>query len=137
MSDGRPQILLTGATGYIGGRLLPLLEARGEHVRCLAREPQHLLGRAGPGTEVVQGDVFDAASLRPVLAGIDTAYYLVHSMGSSGSFEDQDRKAAQNFATVAREAGVRRIIYLGGLGDDDDELSAHIAQPARSGRATT
>ncbi|MDC0934988.1 NAD(P)H-binding protein [Pirellulales bacterium] len=99
---------------YVGGRLLPLLELQGLRVRCIARQPEHLLDRAGPQTEVVRGDVLDLDSLRSAMAGIATAYYLVHSMGSTGSFEDQDRIAAKNFAGTAREAGVKRIVYLGG-----------------------
>jgi uncharacterized protein YbjT (DUF2867 family) len=126
MSDSSKKILLTGATGYVGGRLLPLLEARGDGVRCLTRQPQNLAELVGPHTEVLQGDVLDVESLQASLEGIDTAYYLVHSMGSRGSFEDQDRIAAKNFATACREAGVQRIIYLGGLGDDDEQLSAHL-----------
>ena len=126
MSSTSPTILLTGVTGYVGGRLLPLLEARGEVVRCLVRQPKNLGDGAGLATEVLQGDVLDADSLQAALNGIRTAYYLVHSMGSSGSFEDQDRIAARNFAKAAGDAGVQRIIYLGGLGDDDEQLSAHL-----------
>jgi uncharacterized protein YbjT (DUF2867 family) len=119
-------VFLTGATGYVGGRLLPLLEARGLKLRCLARRPDNLRDRVGPRTQVVSGDILDSESLGDALNGIDTAYYLVHSMGSSGSFEDQDRAAARNFASAARKAGVKRIIYLGGLGDDSDDLSPHL-----------
>jgi uncharacterized protein YbjT (DUF2867 family) len=119
-------ILLTGASGYVGGRLLPALEARGHRVRCLARRPAHLVGRAGPHTEVVQGDVLDPVSLTAAMRGVDTAYYLVHSMGSTGSFEEQDRQAAGHFGRAAREAGVRRIVYLGGLGEPDAALSPHL-----------
>jgi len=126
MSDNTPSILLTGATGYVGGRLLPILEAHGKLVRCLARQPENLRERCSPQTELVQGDVCDSTSLRRALKGIDTAYYLVHSMGSSGSFEDHDRAAARTFATAAHEAGIKRIIYLGGLGDDNDQLSPHL-----------
>lgn len=126
MSDETATILLTGATGYIGGRLLPLLEARGKRVRCLVRQPMHLGDGANLAAEVVQGDVLDADSLVAALEGIEIAYYLVHSMGASGSFEDRDRIAARNFAKAAREAGVRRIVYLGGLGDDDERLSPHL-----------
>ena len=121
-----PLILLTGATGYVGGRLLSLLESQSQRVRCVARHPEYLLERVSAQTEVVPGNVFDLDSLRSAMQGIDTAYYLVHSMGSTGSFEDQDRVAAKNFANAAREAGVKRIIYLGGLGDDNEELSAHL-----------
>jgi uncharacterized protein YbjT (DUF2867 family) len=119
-------VLLTGASGYVGGRLLPLLEAQGVKVRCLARRPEHLLDRVGADTEVVPGDVLDTASLVKACQGMDVAYYLVHSMGSTGSFEEQDRVAAQNFAFAAREAGIQRIIYLGGLGDDNEDLSPHL-----------
>ena len=126
MTDAPKLILLTGATGYVGGRLLPLLESRRVGVRCLVRTPENLSDRVETSTEIVAGDVLDAASLRVPLKGIDTAYYLVHSMGATGSFEEQDRLAARNFAAAAREAGVRRIIYLGGLGDDSKDLSPHL-----------
>lgn len=119
-------ILLTGATGYIGGRLLPFLAAEGRQVRCLARQPENLLPRVPDGVEVVRGDLLDAESLRSALAGVEVAFYLVHSMGATGSFEEQDRQAAENFGTAARAAGVKRIIYLGGLGEEDQELSAHL-----------
>lgn len=122
----RPLILLTGATGYVGGRLLRALETAGHRIRCLVRRPDYLRDRVGEGTQVVQGDVLDGASMHAALAGATTAYYLVHSMGSSGAFEDQDRQAAQNFADAARGAGVKRIIYLGGLGESSDRLSAHL-----------
>jgi uncharacterized protein YbjT (DUF2867 family) len=119
-------VLLTGATGYVGGRLLKALEQRGLPVRCLARRPEFLKSRAAPKTEVVQGDCLDRASLLTALSGVDCAYYLVHSMGSSGKFEEQDRQAARNFAEAARASGMRRIIYLGGLGEKDPSLSAHL-----------
>ncbi len=109
-------ILLTGATGCIGGRLLAALEERGHKVRCMTRRPATLAGRAGSRTEAVYGDCLDAASLQAPLAGVDTAYYLVHSMGSGADFEAQDRAAARNFGAAARSAGVRRIVYVGGLG---------------------
>ena len=129
----RPRtVLLTGGTGYVGGRLLRLLEERGEHVRCLSRRPESIVP-TGERTSVVAGDVLDLESLRPALQGIDTAYYLVHSMGSGGGFEEQDRRAAQNFATAAREAGVGRIVYLGGLGAGSD-LSNHLASRQEVGQ---
>ena len=119
-------ILLTGATGYVGGRLLRALESAKHPVRCLARRPEFLTNRVGPTTEIVQGDVLDAASLQTALQGITTAYYLVHSMGSSGEFQSEDRQGARNFADAARAAGVTRIIYLGGLGDTSAGLSEHL-----------
>ena len=125
-------ILLTGATGYVGGRLLPLLERRGETVRCLARRPGMLRPRVGPKTEVVEGDVLAPETLDAALAGVDTAYYLVHSMGSRQDFEEQDRAAARNFAQAARKAKVMRVIYLGGLGEG--ELSPHLASRQEVGR---
>lgn len=119
------RILITGATGYIGGRLLPALEDAGFKVRCLARQPQAVRSTGGE-TEVVAGDVLDRPSLTTAFQGIDTAYYLVHSMGTSGDFENEDRLAAKNFGEAARQAGVQRIIYLGGLGDSSESLSSHL-----------
>jgi uncharacterized protein YbjT (DUF2867 family) len=126
-------ILLTGATGYVGGRLLKALEAQGHRLRCLARRPDFLLPRVGGSTEVVKGDLLDPTSLGPAMAGVDSAYYLVHSMGSTGAFEEEDRQAAELFADMAREAGVRRIIYLGGLGKGE-KLSRHLASRQEVGR---
>jgi uncharacterized protein YbjT (DUF2867 family) len=119
-------VLLTGATGYVGGRLLPLLVAEGWRVRCLARQPEHLSPRVPAGVEVVQGDLLDAASLAAAMQGVTAAFYLVHSMSATGDFETQDRLAAENFAGAAEVAGVARIIYLGGLGEDEPDLSAHL-----------
>jgi len=119
-------ILVTGATGYVGGRLLPLLVQDGCRVRCLARQPDRLSSRVPAGVEVVAGDVLDAASLSAAMQGAEAAYYLVHSMRTTGDFEEQDRLAADNFASAAAAAGVQRIIYLGGLGEDEAELSAHL-----------
>jgi uncharacterized protein YbjT (DUF2867 family) len=126
-------ILLTGATGYIGGRLLKALEARGHRVRCLARRPDFLRPRVGELTEIVKGDLLDSTSLEPAMAGVHSAYYLVHSMGSTGAFEEEDRRAAGFFADRAREAGVRRIIYVGGLGRGG-QLSRHLASRQEVGR---
>lgn len=120
-------LLLTGATGYVGGRLLPKLEAAGYRVRCLARDPQEVRKIVADQTEVVRGDVLDEPSLAEALAGVDTAFYLVHLMSGRGDFASADRTAARNFARAARTAGVRRIIYLGGLGDEaDPHLSPHL-----------
>ncbi|MBL0177498.1 MAG: SDR family oxidoreductase [Ignavibacteria bacterium] len=127
-------ILLTGATGYIGGRLLRRFEEAGERVRCLARRPAQLAARVGGDTEIAQGDVLDAASLGAAMRGVDTAYYLVHSMGDDRDFETLDRIAAENFGAAAREAGVRRIVYLGGLGSSAEALSSHLRSRQQVGR---
>ena len=120
-------ILLTGASGYVGGRLIPLLEQQPVKLRCLARQPEKLRSQAKETTELVQGDVLDAASLDKAMQGVHTAYYLVHLMSGSKDFEKDDRQAARNFAEAARKAQVSRIIYLGGLGDDaDPKLSPHL-----------
>lgn len=126
-------ILLTGATGYVGGRLLSLLQKSGAHVRCLTRRPGALLDRVNATTEVVQGDVFDAHSLQAACEGVETAYYFVHSMGDNRDFEAQDRIAAENFAAAATRAGVRRLVYLGGLGNPDDKLSKHLRSRQETG----
>jgi uncharacterized protein YbjT (DUF2867 family)/uncharacterized protein YndB with AHSA1/START domain len=117
------RILVTGATGYIGGRLVPALLAAGHKVRCLVRDPRRIDGRFD-GVEVSQGDVFSRDSLGAALRGCDAAYYLVHSMSDDRrDFTRRDREAARLFGTVAAELGVARIVYLGGLGDD----SSHVA----------
>lgn len=133
-SNDSPLILLTGATGYVGGRLLRLLEQRGYRVRCMARRPEYLEPKVAPSTEVVAGDVLDASSLDAAMRGVRVAYYLIHSMGAAGSFEEDDRAAAVNFAQAARAAGVERIVYLGGLGDDQQTLSPHLRSRHEVGR---
>lgn len=133
MSGETPLILLTGGTGYIGGRLLSLLERRGFRLRCLARHPESLRGRVSAATEVVAGDVLDPESLPAAFEGVDTAYYLIHSMGSGRDFERDDRQAAANFAAAAKAAGVRRIIYLGGLGNPRHGLSDHLRSRQETG----
>ena len=120
------KVLVTGATGYVGGRLWRRLEERGGELRCMARDPEVLTARVRPETEVVYGDVLDPPSLGKALEGVRTAYYLVHSMGSSDAFEEVDREGARNFAQAAAKAGVERIIYLGGLGDSSGSLSPHL-----------
>ena len=120
------RILLTGATGYVGGVLLGELQRQGHFVRCLARRPEKLAGRTGPTTEVMVGDASDPDDLARACAGMDVAYWLVHSMEGGVDFERADRLAAERVAAAARGAGVRRLIYLGGLGADDDRLSAHL-----------
>lgn len=119
-------VLLTGANGYVGGRLLNRLRSSKIATRCFVRRPECLNGKPDDDVEIIGGNVFDVASLSTAMAGIDTAYYLIHSMGSTASFEDQDRLAAENFAKAARVNNVRRIIYLGGLGNEQEKLSAHL-----------
>jgi len=119
-------ILLTGATGYVGGRLLRVLEQQGSRVRCLARRPEFLQSKVSAGTEVVAGNVLDLTSLRAAMRGVTVAYYLVHSMGSAGSFEENDRLSSRNFGAAAKEEGVKLIIYLGALGNDEETLSPHL-----------
>jgi len=118
-------VLVTGATGYVGTRLRRRLEEGGRRVRCLARRRATLLARVEPGTEIVEGDVLAPETLGPALEGVESAYYLIHSMGSGRDFERQDRVAARNFGTAARQAGAGRIVYLGGLGHGAD-LSPHL-----------
>ena len=126
-----PDVLLTGATGYVGGRLLPALVEHGASVRCFARRPEAIESRAG--VEVVGGDIHDPAAVRRALEGVRVAYYLVHGMGSADDFEESDRRAAEAFGVAARDAGVERIVYLGGLGRGDS-LSPHLASRQEVGR---
>ncbi|GAB3589964.1 SDR family oxidoreductase [Angustibacter peucedani] len=119
--------LVTGATGYIGGRLVPELLAAGFAVRCLVRSPDKLRDRDWVGdVEVVEGDVGDVESVRAAAEGTDVAYYLVHSLGSGKRFERRDRDMARAFARGARSAKARRIVYLGGLYPDVEDLSPHL-----------
>ena len=120
-------VLVTGATGYIGGRLIPRLLDEGFAVRAVTRDRGRL--RDVPWVdrvEVAQADVLDPPAVQAALTGIDVAYYLVHSIGSGAEFEDTDRRAAQTFADAAKAAGVGRIVYLGGLVPEDEELSPHL-----------
>jgi uncharacterized protein YbjT (DUF2867 family) len=120
------RVLVTGASGYIGGRLVPRLRELDYDVRCFARAAGRLRGRFDRGVEIVEGDIADEASLAHALRGCDAAYYLVHSMGSTRAFADADREAARRFGDAARAAGIATIVYLGGLGDDRDALSSHL-----------
>ncbi|MBV9282302.1 MAG: NmrA family NAD(P)-binding protein [Chloroflexi bacterium] len=120
-------VLVTGASGYIGGRLVDALLARGTPVRAAARKPERLARFAERGAEVVAADAMDRSSLRQALRGVRAAYYLIHSMGGPGSersFAEYDRYAARNFALEGRD--LDRIIYLGGLGRPADDLSPHL-----------
>jgi len=125
-TNSSPRILLTGATGYVGGRLLPLLIRDGHAVRCLTRRPFDQTNLASPLVQVAIGNALDVESLNKALVGIETAYYLIHSMGDKQDFEQTDRRAAENFANACTAQGVQRIIYLGGLGDPSDQLSKHL-----------
>lgn len=127
-------ILVTGATGYIGGRLVARLIESGFRVRCLARDPARLQGRPWLAqVEVAVGDCLRAQTLPPAMRGVEVAFYLVHSMAAGHDFEQRDVLAARNFATAARAAGVQRIIYLGGLGDPDSALSDHLRSRQETG----
>jgi len=127
-------ILVTGATGYVGGRLVPRLLADGRRVRVLARDPSRLAGRAWlPRVEVATGDVLDPATLAPALGRVSTAYYLVHGMAEGGRFGERDLAAAEAFGRAARQAGVERIVYLGALGDPATGLSAHLRSRQETG----
>ena len=125
-TPGTSLILLTGASGYIGGRLLPSLEARGLPFTLSGQTSRDSKPKVSPTTEVVVGDVLDRPSLDYALRGVDVAYYMVHSMSSTGSFEETDRQAARNFSEAAKAAGVKGLVYVGGLGSDEEELSAHL-----------
>ncbi len=126
-------VLLTGASGYVGGRLLRALEADGRPLRCMARRPDHLRSRVAGGSEVVAGDVLDPQSLGQALRGVHTAYYLIHSMATSRDYAENDRRGAESFANAARDAGVQRIVYLGALGQGEG-LSRHLASRQEVGR---
>ena len=129
-------VLVTGATGYVGGRLVPRLLESGYRVRCLVRDRSRLRGRVWEGrVEIVEGDVTVSETILPAVAGVAVAYYLVHSMRDSEDFHQKDMAAARGFGQAARSAGVSRIIYLGGLGDPDDALSAHLRSRQQTGDA--
>lgn len=132
----RQRILVTGATGYVGGRLIPLLLARGYRVRVLVRDADRLAGRSWRDrVEVAVGDVLDPASLPAALDGVDAAYYLIHSMSSHADFAQRDLRAARSFAEAAAAQGVARIIYLGGLGQSEAGLSEHLRSRQETGAA--
>jgi len=130
----RPRVLVTGATGYIGGRLVARLRDRGARVRCVARDLGRLDARRWPGVELVQGDLADKNAARRALEDIDVSYYLVHSMASGEGYRERDRRIAQVFAAAARRAEVKRIVYLGGLGDPAQTLSDHLVSRQEVGR---
>jgi uncharacterized protein YbjT (DUF2867 family) len=121
MTSNASPLLVAGASGFVGRRLCDALVRGGYTVRAMTRRPEHYDGPAEP----VYGDVHDVSSLRRALGGCGTAYYLVHSLASK-DFERLDAEAARAFASAAAEAGLKQIVYLGGLGDDEDRLSAHL-----------
>jgi len=128
------KILVAGASGYVGSRLVPRLTEKGFEVRCLARNPEKLAGRSWKDVEFVKGDVLMPDTLLPALHGIDAAYYLIHAMGNAGDFSEKDAISARNFAEAAAKAGIQRIIYLGGLGDHGDNLSEHLKSRQEVGK---
>jgi uncharacterized protein YbjT (DUF2867 family) len=136
---GRQQpVLVLGATGYIGGRLIPLLLAAGYFVRALARSPAKLKGRpwsSHPRLEIVRGDVFDRDFLLAAARGCRAAYYLIHSMNPKvADFAESDRRAAATMAEIAGKAGLKRLIYLSGLGDEEAGMSSHLRSRAEVAR---
>jgi uncharacterized protein YbjT (DUF2867 family) len=130
-----PRCLVTGASGYIGGRLVPELLAAGHPVRCMARDPGKLSDRPWSGdVEIAVADALDGTAVRQALEGIEVAYYLIHSLGTGASFEQRDRDAAGTFAVAARSAGVKRIVYLGGIAPGPaSDLSPHLRSRAEVG----
>jgi uncharacterized protein YbjT (DUF2867 family) len=129
------RILVLGASGYVGGRLVPDLVGRGHRVRCLTRSVESLRTVPWAGdVEIAEGDVFDPSTLNAAFDGVDTAVYLVHSLDEE-DFERNERRAAEHVCDAAAAAGVRHIVYLGGLGRDDDDLSPHLRSRHAVGRA--
>ena len=131
MTDPK-RVLVTGATGYIGGRMVPLLLERGHHVRVMVRDPRRIAGRAwADRVEVATGSIDDEAAVRAACAGMDAAYYLVHSMDAGADFAERDRRGAKAFVAAAQ--GLERVIYLGGLVPEAVKLSRHLASRAEVG----
>ncbi|ELZ77047.1 NAD(P)H-binding protein [Haloferax larsenii] len=118
------RVLVTGATGFVGRHLVPALLDAGHDVVALVRDASRYTGP--DAVEVIEGDLLESDSLGPAMEGVDAAYYLVHSMQSGGDFEERDRLAARNFVDAASAAGVERVVYLGGLGEERDRLSPHL-----------
>jgi uncharacterized protein YbjT (DUF2867 family) len=125
--------LVTGASGYIGGRLVPELLDAGHRVRCMARSARRLRDHPWAGrVEIVEADATDPEATRRALDGVDVAYYLIHAIGGAGGFAEHDRRAARTFAGAARDAGTGRLVYLGGM-DPEEELSPHLRSRAEVG----
>lgn len=135
-ADRNAPLLITGATGYIGGRLIEAMVDRGLPVRCLARNPDRLASRKWRSqVEVVEADVLRAETLPRALENVATAYYLVHGMGAGAGYRERDLEAARNFGEACRDAGVRRIVYLSGLANEKDALSPHLRSRLETGDA--
>lgn len=132
--DLESNILLAGASGYVGGRLANALSDKSAHLRCMARRPDEAWFRLPANTQIIKADVLDVASLPKAVSGIHTAYYLIHSMGDGDRFAELEQQGALNFAKACQSAGVKRIIYLGGLGDKDTDLSEHLKSRHAVGR---
>jgi uncharacterized protein YbjT (DUF2867 family) len=131
-----PLIIITGATGYIGGRLVPRLLELGYPVRCLVRDPSRLQGRPWQKeVEIVAGDVLQPETLPAALQDVQIAYYLIHSLAAGDDYHERDMRAARNFSQAAQAAGVKRLIYLGGLAQTRSALSEHLRSRQQSGEA--
>jgi uncharacterized protein YbjT (DUF2867 family) len=134
--ENAPLVLVTGATGYIGGRLVPRLLGAGYRVRCLARDARRLQGRSwSDQVEVVEGDATKPETLPAAMAGVWAAYYFIHSLSDTAEYRERDIAVARNFSQAAAAAGVARIIYLGGLGDPAAHLSVHLRSRQETGAA--
>ncbi len=131
-----PLLLITGASGYIAGLLIPELLKKGYRVRCLARNPARLAGRSwADRVEIVRGDPLQPETLPAAMQGVQAAYYLIHSMASGKDYPQRDLLAARNFARAAQAAGLEHIIYLGGLADPNGPLSPHMRSRIETGQA--
>jgi len=130
------RILASGATGYVGSRLIPRLVAAGHEVSCMVRDAWRVDRRVAESTRIVVADALQPESLAAAMQGIEVAYYLIHSMSASGGgFQERDQLAAHNFAVAARQAGVSRIIYLGGLASETSQISLHLKSRHETGEA--
>jgi uncharacterized protein YbjT (DUF2867 family) len=134
--DAQPRrlVAVTASTGYIGSHVLRPLAEAGYLVRAVARSPEKLAGKLPEGAEVAGADALDEPAIRTALDGVDTAFYLVHFLGQAREYAELDRRAAEIFARCAGDAGVRRIVFFGGLGEDEPGLSEHLSSRHEVGR---